>query len=410
MQCLKSLLRIGLLLALSIPPRLAIAQDSDDAPRWAKEPTLGIGSQAPQLDIEYWLSDNDGLFPQVKNFESDNIYVIDFWSTQSPSSVIMMHKMGDLQSKYDGKDVQIISVCVEDLDTVEDFLEMETFGPSDEKEPKKTFADITRSYCLTADPDRSVWNDYYIASGRKQRLGTFIVGKTGLIEWIGNSARMTEPLDKIVAGQWDRNEFKKRYIEQQVASAKAQREAGKLRRKLTRAMRDIQEKIQNGDETAAVDMLAELIEDEELENAKSTFKTMRLQLMITSEHEDAVPAMETFVEENKADGRTLNSITWAIYELFEETGGDVDSEILKLARKGAGYAAKAEPKNGAILDTLAHYIYIVDEDLDRAIEVQRKAVKNAGQQLENLRPFLTELLREKETGKKKKKNKVESDF
>jgi len=45
----------------------------------------------------------------------------------------MMHKMGDLQSKYDGKDVQIISVCVEDLDTVEDFLEMETFGPSDEK-------------------------------------------------------------------------------------------------------------------------------------------------------------------------------------------------------------------------------------------------------------------------------------
>jgi len=221
---------------------------------------------------------------------------------------------------------------------------------------------------------------------------------------------MTEPLDKIVAGQWDRNEFKKRYIEQQVASAKAQREAGKLRRKLTRAMRDIQEKIQNGDETAAVDMLAELIEDEELENAKSTFKTMRLQLMITSEHEDAVPAMETFVEENKADGRTLNSITWAIYELFEETGGDVDSEILKLARKGAGYAAKAEPKNGAILDTLAHYIYIVDEDLDRAIEVQRKAVKNAGQQLENLRPFLTELLREKETGKKKKKNKVESDF
>jgi len=57
MQCLKSLLRIGLLLALSIPPRLAIAQDSDDAPRWAKEPTLGIGSQAPQLDIEYWLSD-----------------------------------------------------------------------------------------------------------------------------------------------------------------------------------------------------------------------------------------------------------------------------------------------------------------------------------------------------------------
>jgi len=121
----------------------------------------------------------------------------------------MMHKMGELQSKYDGKDVQIISVCAEDLDTVEDFLEKETFGLGDEKEPKKTFADITRSYCLTADPDRSVWNDYYIASGRKQFLGTFIVGKTGLIEWIGSSVRMTEPLDKIIAGEWNRDEFKK---------------------------------------------------------------------------------------------------------------------------------------------------------------------------------------------------------
>jgi len=157
-------------------------------------------------------------------------------------------------------------------------------------------------------------------------------------------------------------------------------------------------------------MLAELIEDEELEKAQPTLKTMRLQLMITSEHEDAVPTLESFVEENKADGSTLNSVTWAIYELFEETGGDVDSEILKLARKGAGYAAKAEPKSGAILDTLAHYIYIVDEDLDKAIEVQRKAVEHAGEQLEEIQPFLDELLKEKETGKKKKKDKVESDF
>ena len=96
--------------------------------------------------------------------------------------------------------------------------------------------------------------------------------------------------------------------------------------------------------------------------------------------------------------------------MYEERGGDVDAEILKIARKGAGYAAKAEPESGAILDTLAHYIYIVDEDLDKAIEVQRKAVEHAGVQLEDIQPFLDELLKEKETGKKKKKQKVESDF
>ena len=183
-----------------------------------------------------------------------------------------------------------------------------------------------------------------------------------------------------------------------------------MRRKLTRAMRGIQEKIQDGDEPAAIDMLAELIEDPDLEPAHATLGTMRLQLMITSEHEEAVETLDTFVEDNKTDGSRLNTVTWAIYELFEETGGDVNSEVLKLARKGAGYAAKAEPESGAILDTLAHFIYIVDEDLDKAIEVQKKAVEYAGSQLEEIKPFLNELLKEKETGKKEKKDKGGSDF
>ena len=97
MQRFKSLLKIGLLLALSTTASLADAQDSDDKD---SEPKLTIGSEAPELDIEHWISDNDGLFPQVKKFESDNIYVIDFWSTQSPASIIMMHKMGEIQEKY----------------------------------------------------------------------------------------------------------------------------------------------------------------------------------------------------------------------------------------------------------------------------------------------------------------------
>jgi len=50
MQCLKSLLRIGLLLALSTTVSLAVAQDSDGDSKQAKEPTLAIGSKAPQLD------------------------------------------------------------------------------------------------------------------------------------------------------------------------------------------------------------------------------------------------------------------------------------------------------------------------------------------------------------------------
>ncbi len=410
MQRFKTLLQFGLVTILSMSVGLAFAQDSDSGEDQddKNEPTLTIGSKAPELDIEHWLSDNDGLFPEVKKFEADNIYIIDFWSPESPSSIVMMQKMGNIQNDYDGKDVQIISVCTEDLDTVEDFLEKKLFG-GDEDNPKLTFGDLTRSYCLTADPDKSVWQDYYVASGRKQFPGTFIVGKTGLIEWIGSSARMTQPLDKIIADKWDREEFKKKYIADQAARAKEGKNAALLRRKLARAMRGIQEKIADGDDDAAIESLAELIEDEDLKSAKPMLLGLRLELMIKNEHAEAIPTFRKFVEENKADGSAINSVAWSIYELYEETGGDVDSEILAIARKGAEYAAKAEPESGAILDTLAHYIYIVDKDLDKAIEVQKKAVKFAGPQLADLKPFLDELLKEKKTGKKKKE-KVESDF
>ena len=65
----------------------------------------------------------------------------------------------------------------------------------------------------------------------------------------------------------------------------------------------------------------------------------------------------------------------------------------------AELAEKAEPKNGAILDTLAHLVY-ENGDLDRAIELQKRAVKNAGPQLDEIEPFLKEL----EAKKKKKES------
>lgn len=414
MQRFKTLLRFGLAALLATTVSFAVAQDPDqdsdqDSDDSNPQPTLVIGDKAPELDIEHWLSDNDGLFPRVKKFEADNVYVIDFWSTRSTASIIMMHQMKKLQDEYEGKDVQIISVSVEDLDTVEDFLEKEAFG-GEKGGSTETFADLTRSYCLTADPDRSVLEDYLIAAGRRHT--TFIVGKTGLIEWIGSAVEMKKPLSKIAAGEWDRDEFKKKFMEDQASEAELRKNAVKMGRKLNKGMRDVQEKMQDGDEAAAVALLVEMIEDSELKLFQPDLLRRWVQLMITSEYDGTVADLEEFVEKNRADGSILNSVTWRIYELFEERGGDIDTEVLQIARKGADYAAKAEPESGAILDTLAHYIYIVDEDLDKAIEVQKKAVEHSGVQLEDIKPFLDELLQEKETGKKKKKKKQEdeSDF
>ncbi|MDC0294842.1 hypothetical protein OAK98_05530, partial [Mariniblastus sp.] len=102
-------------------------------------------------------------------------------------------------------------------------------------------------------------------------------------------------------------------------------------------------------------------------------------------------------------------MAWGIYEKHEKRS-DVSSGILKQAKKTAEAAVKADPNNGAILDTLAHFIYVVDGNLDKAIEVQQKAVANGGPQKEQLQTFLKQLKEEKKTGKKPKKSKQTFDF
>ena len=47
-----------------------------------KEPEfIKIGSEAPALDLDYWPTDNNGLLPPVKRFESGKTYVLILFST-----------------------------------------------------------------------------------------------------------------------------------------------------------------------------------------------------------------------------------------------------------------------------------------------------------------------------------------
>ena len=95
-------------------------------------------------------------------------------------------------------------------------------------------------------------------------------------------------------------------------------------------------------------------------------------------------------------------------------------DVLKVCLKAAERAVKLSPEKGYIQDTLAHFVYIVEEDLDRAIKIQKKAVELTEKestsdlstdQLNDLKAFLTKLENERKNGKKKKPAKPkESDF
>ena len=182
---------------------------------------LKVGSPAPPLNIEHWISDAGGKFKPVTDLEAGKVYVVEFWATWCKPCIRSMPHLAEIQTKYIDQSVQVISLSDESLEKVEKFLERD-YKPQPEKAAKgsseegskstpKTYAELTSVYCLTTDPDKSVYNDYFRASGRRGIPSAYIVGKTGLIEWMGHPNKMGSPLESVVNDSWDRVAFAKEY-------------------------------------------------------------------------------------------------------------------------------------------------------------------------------------------------------
>ncbi len=164
---------------------------------------LTIGSRAPAIDIEHWFHDKK----PVRSFEDGKVYVIEFWATWCGPCIASMPHLAELQEKH-GDDVTVISVSAEDPETIEKFL--------DREKDDTTFRAITSGYWLTTDPDQSVSRDYMRAAGEGGIPTAFIVGKSGLVEWIGHPMRLDDPIAKILAGEWDREAFAAERVEEKL--------------------------------------------------------------------------------------------------------------------------------------------------------------------------------------------------
>jgi thiol-disulfide isomerase/thioredoxin len=153
------------------------------------------------LDIEHWFHEKRA----IGSFGDGKVYVVEFWATWCGPCIASMPHLAELQEKH-GDDVTFISVSDEAPETIAKFL--------DREKDDTTFRAITSGYWLTTDPDGSVSRDYMRAAGERGIPTAFIVGKTGLVEWIGHPMRLDEPLAKIIAGEWDREAFTAERVEE----------------------------------------------------------------------------------------------------------------------------------------------------------------------------------------------------
>jgi len=382
-----------------------------------EEKLLKIGSTAPPLDIEHWLSDGDGKFGKVTDFESGKVYVVEFWATWCGPCVRSMPHLAELQKTY-ADDVQIISVSNEDLDTVKGMLSRNYKGS--EEDGPSTYGELTSVYCLTTDPDSSVNKDYMKASGQRGIPCAFIVGKSGLIEWIGHPNGMDKVLQSVVTDSWDR--------EKAAADLEVTQNFNKLASviiTLARQGKLDEAKLKLAEEKAKLDEgFSPTIEQLEAQVALISIEKMikanqideaitEIQLQLKTGSEKFAPLwdiklVKLLLKENRYQEATdklngtvnvsppeiLNQMAWGIYQHGAKEN-EIPDELLDAAIMATEKALEKTPDNGAIMDTLAHLLHL-SGDLDRAIEVQNKAMETPGAAEADIKTFHDQLLKEKE--------------
>ena len=337
--------------------------------------TLKVGSTAPSLDIEHWISDGKGEYPHIKKFSPGKIYVVEFWATWCGPCIKTMPHLAELQEKYADK-VQFISVTDEPVSEVSALLAEEYPGTG------KTFGELTSVYCLTSDPDGSTQEDYMEASESSGIPNAFVVGPTSEIEWIGHPVEIDDILKKMTNGTWDRDAYYE------------------AKRKKELLLTKIEAAIDDEDIEEAFHLSQDLDELSDPQQ-QTQIKFMQTQLAIHVGNAEAVQFFKDTAESLKDKDGAVAAMAWMIAEMKYE-GEDPSPALIKTAEELLSQRIKSFPTpnadrkmmKGAVMDILSH-LYYIQGRLDDAIANQEAAVSlNDDAELTD---FLKQLKQEKES-------------
>ena len=303
------------------------------------EGELTVANPAPKLALAEVVHGEP-----IEGFEKGKIYVVEFWATWCRPCLAGMPHISKLADKYRDS-VHFVGVTNEDADRVKSFLEQPSQG--------KTWADVI-TYSLATDDNDKTNLAYMAAAGQDGIPTAFIVGRDGVVEWIGYPAHMDDVLAAVVENRFDRKGSYAAVAEQQVRKA---------------AERKINEAVNENDFKTAIAEIDKLLKSSPEELNLSIIKMDLLRKAKMTDELDALQAQ--LVKERWDEPKFLEMIAWGIAD--ENTATDLD-----LAMKAARHASElTKDSDPSILDTVARVFY-AQENLQEAVNWQKKAVTATG--------------------------------
>lgn len=342
-------------------PAMVMAQDTMSKPAMMEKApeVLKVGSMAPRIKVDKWVKGE-----AIEKFDSNNVYVVEFWATWCPPCKKSIPHLGEMAMKLKDKNVKFIGVSVWEnsrpasggekyVDRVTEFANK---GPLSSK----------MTYNVAYDGDKGEMAKTWMQASNSNGIPTaFVVDKTQHIVWIGNPLDPTFEgvVDEVAAGKFD----------VKAAEAKAAK-AAEIEAKANKIIPDLRAALQAEDGDKAMKAADELIalDAESYSRAGAAV----FQMMLNS-GKDPAPAYAyaTKLAEGalKNDGEALNQMAWLIVDPEHAiTNPNVDVAV-KLADRAVEATQGTDP---AVLDTQAR-AYFVKGDTAKAIAIEEKVVELA---------------------------------
>ena len=334
---------------------LAVAARTADA-------KLTVGDPAPKLQVAKWVQGDP-----VKAFDTNHVYILDFWATICVPCRIYIPDLNALQEKFKNKGVVVIGQDVLEPDDTAVSTFVKRMG--DKMTYRVALDDKSQ------DKDGAMATTWMVAADQIGIPTVFIVNQQGRIAWIGHPMDLDEKLlNEILANHYDPVRAAREYEQRQQKLQKMMELSQKLNAGLS-------QKDWDGAEAAAVE-LEKLLPANERED----LRIMRFKILLNLKDYTAAYKLAGSISDTHPDDAALqNGLAW-----FIAAQPGLEKRDLVLAEKMAGRANQAtHGKEPAILDTLAR-VQFMNGNTNEAVASEQKAVNLAeGPVKERLQQFLT---------------------